>query len=125
VGTSEAAEHGDSTLGAAASGDSTARAAVVGQVGELGRSDGDSTARAAAVGQAGEFSRSGSGMRARVQHEDEGAGYFCKTASTGGGWRAVVCKMLSHLSLAFRFRSNVLDQSFHGLHKYPDFHLIC
>jgi hypothetical protein len=63
-------------------------------------------------------------VRARVQHEDEGAGYFCKTASTGRGWRAVLCKMLSHLSLAFRFRSKVSDQSFHSLHKYPSFHLI-
>jgi hypothetical protein len=111
-------------LGVAASGVSTARAAAIEQAGELGRSGGDSIARAAAVGQAGEFSRSGGGVRARVQHEDEGAGYFCKTASTGRGWRAVLCKMLSHLSLAFRFRSNVHDQSFHSLHKYPSFHLI-
>jgi hypothetical protein len=49
-------------------------------------------------------------------------GCFCKTASTGGGWRAVLCKMLSHLSLAFRFRSNVPDQSFYSLHRYPGFH---
>jgi hypothetical protein len=61
-------------------------------------------------------------MRGRVQRRS--GGVFAKMHRPVGGWRAVLCKMLSHLSLASRFRSNVPDQSFHSLHKYPSFHLI-
>jgi hypothetical protein len=41
-----------------------------------------------------------------------------------GDWRAIICKIVSLLSVAFGFKSGGPDMSLHSLHRWVGFHLI-